>query len=66
VRNAVRRLAARFVLWLCDDACEAVGHFNIHPDGYPGCISNWRWKGYGPNRWLGWALDVLPPDSPDA
>jgi hypothetical protein len=55
----VKRIVAHVVLWLCEDVCEFFHHFDIHPDGIPGCIGNWKWWGFGPNRWLSWALDVI-------
>ena len=53
----MKRRLARLVLWLTEDVCERLHHFNILEGGRPGCIANWRWFGLGPNRWLAWALD---------
>lgn len=53
----MKHLLARFLLWLCEDFCEYMHHFQVLPSGAPGCIMNWRWRGYGPNRWACWAMD---------
>lgn len=57
----MKRLLARAVLWLCMDGCELLHHVNLTASGRPGCIGSWWWFGLGPNRWLGWALDILYP-----
>lgn len=50
---------ARSILFLCEEVCGWCHHFNLLPDGRPGCIMNWQRHGYGPNRWASWALRTL-------